>query len=106
MRLLLVIFASSLLTIPFQVLLYVALGLVATFQSFSLFVSKLYKFIARQEKQSKYLLGIRIPKVHEPKGIPERESKGMRRRLIFSLLDCMQCGGIVLRSLDCNIFPG
>ena len=34
-----------------------------------------------------YLLGIRIPEVHELKGIPDRESKGMHRRHIFSLFD-------------------
>ena len=27
--------------------------------------------------------------------IPQRESKSMRRRHIFSLLDCGQCSGIV-----------
>ena len=35
------------------------------------------------------LLGIRIPEVHELKGIPQRESKSMRRRRIF--IDCAQC---------------
>ena len=42
-----------------------------------------------------YLLGICIPEVHELKGIPERESKSMRGRCIFSLLDCGQCSWIV-----------
>ena len=41
------------------------------------------------------LLGIRIPEVQELKGSPQRESKSMRRRRIFSLLDCGQCSGIV-----------
>ena len=42
-----------------------------------------------------YSLGIRIPEVHELKGIPQSESKSMRRRRILSFLFCGQCSGIV-----------
>ena len=41
------------------------------------------------------LLGIRIPEVHDLRAFPQRESTSMRRRRIFSLLDCGQCSGIV-----------
>ena len=41
------------------------------------------------------LLEIRIPEVHELKGIPQRESKSMRRRHIFSFPDCEQFSGIL-----------
>ena len=45
-----------------------------------------------------YLLGIRIPEVYKLGGIPQRESKSMRRRRVFSLLDSGQCSGIVYGS--------
>ena len=45
------------------------------------------------------LLGICIPDVYELKGIPQRESKSMRRRRIFSLLQCGQSSGTVHGSL-------
>ena len=41
------------------------------------------------------LLGILILQVHALAVIPQRESMNMRRRHIFSLLDCGQCNGIV-----------
>ena len=41
------------------------------------------------------LLGIRILQVYALAVIPQRESKNMRRRHSFSLLDCGQCNGIV-----------
>ena len=46
-------------------------------------------------RRQSILLGIRIPELHGRRGIPKRESKSMRRRRIFSLLDCGQCSGIV-----------
>ena len=52
------------------------------------------------------LLGIRIPEVYEPKGIPQRESKSMRRRRIFSLPDCGQCSGGSAWLAHGNRFPG
>ena len=42
--------------------------------------------------------GIRIPEVHDLKGIPQRESKSLRRRRIFSFFDCAQCSEIVYGS--------
>ena len=46
-------------------------------------------------QNSQFLLGIYIHEVHGLKDIPQRESKSMRRRRIFSSLDCGQCRGIV-----------
>ena len=41
------------------------------------------------------LFGIQMFQVHAVVVIPLRESKSMRRRHIFSLLDCRKCNGIV-----------
>ena len=41
-----------------------------------------------------YLLGLRIPEVHELKGSPKRKSKSMHR-CIFSVLDFRQCSWTV-----------
>ena len=45
-----------------------------------------------------YLLGLRIPEVHELKGSPKRKSNSMRRRCIFSVLDFRQCSWTVYGS--------
>ena len=53
-----------------------------------------------------YFLGIRIPEVYGLKGIPQRESKSMRRKRVFSVLDCGHCSGIGIGFSHGNRFPG
>ena len=42
-----------------------------------------------------WLFGTRTPEDYELKGSPQREAESMRRRRIFSLLDCGQYNAIV-----------
>ena len=64
------------------------------------------KIFNEKIQNSQFLLGIRIHEVHALKEIPLRESKSMRRRHIFSFLDCGQCTRDSAFLAHGNRFPG